>query len=364
MNTRTLLFSLVCFTMLNICFSQKEQCESPKEQLIEDLSSITKCAIEKWEDSNSKGKTTTKQLAIRLTSRRKLISRALIKRKKREASSLTAIKSEGLSSIDVKKDDTNIVDVKTEIDDSVVLPFAMVESKPTFKECIEKNNSECFNKIMIKHIKKHFTYPEDAYKKGIEGKVMVRFNINKSGEITNIKATTSYEKEPLKLEAERIISELPNFSPAKHTNKLVNVSYGVPIVFKINNAANKRKIEKELIAISFDEVDEVPIFNSCSEDSSTENAAKCFNIEMVKHIQNNFSYPKLAIKKNITGKVWVSFIIDTKGEIRNIKLRGDSYILKTEAKRIISLLPKLKSGKHNGKKVNTKYVLPINFALN
>lgn len=358
------------FLYLSILFfsffvtAQQKQCDSPKEQKIADLSNITKCAIEKWEDSNSKGKVATRQLAIRLTSRRNRITRAFRKRTKKQASSLTPIKSGGLTSVDVKNENVAIVDVKNEIDDSVIMPFTMVESKPTFKECEGNGDTKCFNDRMVKHIKKYFSYPDEAYNKGIEGKVMVRFNINKYGEITNIKASTSYEKEALRIEAERIISELPDFTPAKHTNKLVNVSYGIPIVFKINNAANKRKEEKTLQAISFDEVENVPLFNSCSENSSQKDAAECFNSEMVKHIQNNFSYPKLALKNNITGKVWVSFVVNTKGETKNINLRGDSYILKTEAKRIISILPKLQPGKHNGKKVNTKYVLPINFTLN
>lgn len=356
---------LLCFFLVNFCFSQKKQCESPNESLI-DLSSISKCSIEKWESADKRGNHTTRQLALRLTSSRRRFSRPLIRRRKKEVSSLTSITSNSVNSLDISNANVgNIIDKKSELDDSVILPYSMVHLKPNFTECEDDNTRKCFDIEMAKHIKKHFSYPEEAYDKGIEGKVLVRFKINKYGEITNVNASTSYEKELLKVESERIISELPRFSPAKHTNKLVNVSYGVPIVFKIKDK-NKRKSSKNkeiMNVLSFDEVDEVPVFNSCH-GNSKENMAKCFNTEMVKHIQNNFSYPKLAIEKNITGKVWVNFIIDKKGDIRNIKLKGKDYILKTEARRIISLLPKLKPGKNGGSKVNTQYILPINFTLN
>lgn len=233
MRTNTLLFNLIFFTFLHLSHAQEEHCESTDESLVE-LNSINKCSIGK-KKSNKKNKFHTRHLAIRSTSsRRRLVEKKSIV-KKEKATGLTTVESNGVNSIDVKNIEVaEIVNPNEEIDDSVVMPFDIVHQKPVFSSCNNDVSKKCFDSEIAKHIKKHFSYPKAAYKNGIEGKVIVRFKINKQGQVFDVKGSaTSSEKEILKLEAERIISELPEFLPAKHTNKLVNVSYGVPIIFKL-----------------------------------------------------------------------------------------------------------------------------------
>jgi protein TonB len=59
------------------------------------------------------------------------------------------------------------------------------------------------------------------------------------------------------------------------------------------------------------------------------------------HIKKNFHYPEEAMAKNIQGKVYASFAINTEGYVQDIKVRGPHVILETEAKRIISKLPSM-----------------------
>lgn len=359
-------FVLFLFSSFSI-LGQEELCGSEEKEVELDLNtiSVAKCAVEKWEDSDSKSMEKTRQLAVKLSSRRRIIRRRLDRKQAATASSLTHSKIDKINSS--KSSVANIVKLETEIDDSVVLPFTLTSEKPSFTKCGNKD-SECFNNEMQKHIKKYFSYPKEAFEKGIEGKIVVRFNINKRGVVTNISSSASYENEMLKNEAERIISELPRFTPAKKDNKLVNTSHGVAIKFKINdnvrNSFRKDKVIKN--AISFDKVEDIPTFKSCDKDGNKEAELKCFNTKMVNHIQNNFSYPKLALQNNISGKIWVSFVINDEGEVKNIEMKGpkNSYILKTEAKRLVSTLPKFVPGSHNGKAVNVKYTLPVNFTLN
>lgn len=348
-------------------FSQEKLCGSEEKEVELDLNtiSVAKCAVEKWESSGEKKPNKTRQLAVKLSSRRRIIRKRPNREQVASVSSLTSGKVNKVNSS--KASVANIVKLETEIDDSVILPFSLTSEKPSFVKC-NNSNPKCFNEEMQKHIKAHFSYPKEAFKKGVEGKIVVRFNINKRGVVTNISSSASYENEVLKNEAERIIAELPRFVPAKKNNKLVNTSHGVAINFKINdkvrNSFKKEKIIKN--AISFDKVEVIPVFKSCDTGASKESTLKCFNTGMVNHIQDNFSYPKLALQNNISGKVWVSFVINEKGDVKNIEMKGpkNSYILKTEAKRLVSTLPKLIPGKHNGKTVNVRYTLPVNFTLN
>lgn len=86
---------------------------------------------------------------------------------------------------------------------------------------------------------------------------------------------------------------------------------------------------------------------------------------MVKHINKHFKYPSEAIRNQIQGEVWVRFIIDNNGFVRNIKTLGpdNGEILNEEAKRVVFKLPNFKPAKNNGKTVSVKYGFPINFSL-
>ena len=81
-------------------------------------------------------------------------------------------------------------------------------------------------------------------------------------------------------------------------------------------------------------------------------------------VAQNFQYPEKARKKKIEGKVYVSFVIDTKGRVNKVKLeRGTHKDLDNEALRIIKLLPNMIPAQQRGKPVNMRYTFPFNFRL-
>jgi len=89
------------------------------------------------------------------------------------------------------------------------------------------------------------------------------------------------------------------------------------------------------------------------------------DLGLMKFIQKNVKYPAIAKEYNITGKVYVSFIVDKQGKVTNVKVvRGVDKNLDAEALRVVSLLPKYKPGKQRGKSVRVMFTIPINFTLN
>ncbi|CAM3536820.1 M56 family metallopeptidase [Zobellia roscoffensis] len=118
--------------------------------------------------------------------------------------------------------------------DSVLVPFAVVEEVPVFPGCEnETDKRECFQKMMQKHIGKNFRYPEEAQEKGVQGRVSIMFTISEDGSIQNVKL-----RGPDKLledEAARIISLLPEMTAGKQKGKAVNVPYSIPITFKLRD---------------------------------------------------------------------------------------------------------------------------------
>lgn len=82
------------------------------------------------------------------------------------------------------------------------------------------------------------------------------------------------------------------------------------------------------------------------------------------YIQQNLKYPEEAQKNKEQGRVFVSFVIDKKGEVKNAKIeRGVSPSLDQEAIRVIQSSPKWEPGTQRGNKVNVQYTFPIVFKL-
>ena len=88
------------------------------------------------------------------------------------------------------------------------------------------------------------------------------------------------------------------------------------------------------------------------------------DLGLMKYIQKNVKYPAIAKEYNITGKVYISFIVDKTGSVTNIKVvRGVDKSLDDEAVRVIKSLPKYKPGKQRGKAVRVMFTVPIRFTL-
>ncbi|MFY0689185.1 MAG: energy transducer TonB [Cyclobacteriaceae bacterium] len=86
--------------------------------------------------------------------------------------------------------------------------------------------------------------------------------------------------------------------------------------------------------------------------------------EMIAFLADEISYPKTASAAGITGKVFVSFIVEKDGSLSNIEtVKGVDKALDQEAERVIGLLSDFIPGKHQGKLARVKMVLPIMFAL-
>jgi len=66
----------------------------------------------------------------------------------------------------------------------------------------------------------------------------------------------------------------------------------------------------------------------------------------------------------MSGKVFVGFVIDTKGKVSNVKLlRGVSPALDNEAIRVVKSMPDWTPGRQNGRPVRVSYQVPVNFTL-
>jgi len=85
---------------------------------------------------------------------------------------------------------------------------------------------------------------------------------------------------------------------------------------------------------------------------------------LYKFIQQNLKYPQLAKENNITGRVFVQFVVEKDGSVSNVKAARDiGGGCGAEAVRVVKSMPKWTPGKQRGKAVRAAYTLPVNFVL-
>jgi len=112
-------------------------------------------------------------------------------------------------------------------------------------------------------------------------------------------------------------------------------------------------------------MDKFPVYSGCESFTTIPESRHCMNRKIAKHIGKNFN-TELANTLGLRhGKkrIYLQFIIDEKGSVSQIKARAPHPRLKAEGIRIVKLLPHVKPGELNGKKVKVTFSLPITFMV-
>ena len=85
---------------------------------------------------------------------------------------------------------------------------------------------------------------------------------------------------------------------------------------------------------------------------------------LMDYLMKNVNYPKTAFDANIQGRVIAQFVVDKEGTVKGTHVvKSVDPALDAEAVRVINSMPKWKPGRQNGKVVNVKYTIPVNFQL-
>lgn len=83
---------------------------------------------------------------------------------------------------------------------------------------------------------------------------------------------------------------------------------------------------------------------------------------MNRFIQKNIVYPPAAIEQNISGTVYIKFVVGNTGEIEDVAVIKKVHpLLDEEALRVVKLMPNWSPGRQHNRPVRVKYTIPINF---
>lgn len=195
-----------------------------------------------------------------------------------------------------------------------------------------------------KWIAMNVNYPLKAMQNGVAGRVFTSCVINTDGKVENIKVIRSVNPD-LDAEAIRLISSMPTWKPGRRNGQLTKVSYTFPINFQL--AGNLAVDTSEIYVI----VDEMPEFPGGM-------------LECQKWIAMNIKYPLRAMQNGITGRVFITCVINKEGNVENVEVvRSVSPDLDAEAVKVISNMPTWKPGRQNGQLTKVSYTFPINFEM-
>jgi protein TonB len=83
---------------------------------------------------------------------------------------------------------------------------------------------------------------------------------------------------------------------------------------------------------------------------------------LAKYLQRHLRYPAAALRESVSGKVFMSFTVNSDGTITDVQvLKGLGFGTEEEAARVISSMPAWKPGRQNNHAVPVRYTLPITF---
>ena len=92
------------------------------------------------------------------------------------------------------------------------------------------------------------------------------------------------------------------------------------------------------------------------------------NDAMQTYLRENVKFPQEALDKQDEGLVYVDFVIDKNGTVREVEVteltnEDVDVSFRSEAARVVASMPKWSPGRQNGKAVDVKYSLPISFEI-
>lgn len=85
---------------------------------------------------------------------------------------------------------------------------------------------------MYSWLQKNLRYPERAQQNDIQGRVIVRFVVNKDGSIEQVAIAKGVDKD-LDQEAIRVVKRMPKWQPGKNNGQAVRSYFTLPVTFKL-----------------------------------------------------------------------------------------------------------------------------------
>ena len=126
-----------------------------------------------------------------------------------------------------------IVDVKSTQEEAIVeVFFDALDRKPIYNGCetldSDEEKFECFQQKLGMYVRDNFKPNTNGW--GTSEKMTIKFEIDQEGYVSDVKIARGEELD--KIQMEKIIKTLPQFTPGMYNGKYVKTSYILPVVIR------------------------------------------------------------------------------------------------------------------------------------
>lgn len=163
--------------------------------------------------------------------------------------------------------------------------------------------------------------------------------------------------------------------PVPEADELVEIEQPAPSQVQLEKAIISTETKGDGDVTAFDAIHEETVAEKAAESEKPEENEIHLNAEeqpmfpggqseMYRFINANIKYPGAAQRQNVSGRVFVKFVIEKDGSIGKVEvLKGIGFGCDEEAVRVIRSMPRWNPGRQNGKNVRVYYNMPIFYQL-
>ena len=101
---------------------------------------------------------------------------------------------------------------------------------------------------MMNYLLENIRYPQEAFEAGAQGRVLVKFIVNQTGEVSDASILQGVE-EHLDKEALRVISTMPAWKPGMQDGKPVKVRFTIPVTFLLSGNDTPEEASDDIKAV-------------------------------------------------------------------------------------------------------------------
>lgn len=212
-------------------------------------------------------------------------------------------------------------------------PFLVAEEMPLF----QGQNLNTFRTWVQSQIR----YPAEALKRGIEGRVVLSFIVERDGSVSTIQLLQSPDR-ILSEEVRRVVAASPKWTPGRQRGHLVRVRYMLPVDFSI---------PKEKAAA------QEPGMTPPQFEGGDLNAFRSWAMQRLR-------YPAGAKERQTEGSVVATFTVGRDGRVDDIRIAGSpDPQLAEEVRRVVKASPAWSPATRNGEATAATVMLPVSFRI-
>ena len=238
--------------------------------------------------------------------------------------------------------------------------YKVVEEMPRFPGCEDSDlelaeKKQCAENEMLKFIYSNIKYPSLARQNGVEGKVIVQFEIGKEGEVRNPKIVRNIG-DGCGDEVMRVMALMQNnikWIPGMHKGEKVKVQYTLPVRFKLEGDPPP---PPPYYTFGTDTVYYAP--TNFPKFKGGEEALNQF-------LAMNTIYPESGLDSCSVGTIMASLIIQKDGKVNMLDTRDFNQLGTDFLFEAIRVIPQLENkwdlATFDGREVNSFYALKIDF---